>query len=477
MDESADREIQKTDGKAVQFKTLEQRHKEALERCADDFSSWATKVAADSISEEIDRPKAKKEHGGVFATTDQYTTQKHPSGLSPSLENTILAVAELRIKPRYDVFHNKIVFEGHPNLDEGDFESACLVIRHRISYTKRFEPSKETMYDAVARIAHGYRFDPVVDYLDSLKWDGRKRIDSWLSVYCGADDDSLNRAFGRKFLLAAVRRVKQPGCKFDSIMVLEGKQGTLKSTLGRVLAGDENFSDADILESEKREQQELCEGTWIYEIAELSGLHKSDVEKVKAFASRQEDKARPAYARRVSIRKRTCVFLGTTNSDQYLQDQTGNRRFWPVPIIKVDIEAVRRDRDQLWAEAVVGEATGEALYLPEELWPAAEARQESRLISDPWADMLWMFREETDIIKFAENSAGSVQCLPDESGISCWRVSSEYILSTILKTPPEKQNTAQAKKLKGIMQNFGWQHKDFRFSGKVAKGYMRKRGR
>jgi len=196
---------------------------------------------------------------------------------------------------------------------------------------------------------------------------------------------------------------------------------------------------------------------------------------VKTFASRQEDKARPAYAHRVAVRKRTCVFLGTTNSEEYLQDQTGNRRFWPVPIIKVDIEAVRRDRDQLWAEAVVAEATGEPLYLPEELWPDAEARQESRLISDPWADTLWMLREEPDIINFAETSAGSVQCLPDESGSLCWRVSSEYILSTILKIPPDKQNPAQAKKLKPIMQNFGWQHKDFKFSGKVAKGYMRKR--
>jgi len=334
MDETEEAPAALTDARVFQFKTLEQRRQEALERCVDDFSRWATKVAADGISEKIVRPEAKKRDGEGFDITPHYTTQKNPSGLSASLENTILAVAELGIKPRYDVFHNKIVFEGHPNLDEGDFESACLVIRHLISYRKRFEPSKETMYDAVARIAHGYRIDPVVDYLDSLKWDGRKRIDTWLSVYCGADDNPLNRAIGRKFLLAAVRRVKQPGCKFDNIIVLESKQGTLKSTLARVLAGDENFSDADILESDKREQQELCEGTWIYEIAELSGLHKSDVEKVKAFALRQEDKARPAYARRVLIRKRTCVFLGTTNSDQYLQDQTGNRRFWPVPIIK-----------------------------------------------------------------------------------------------------------------------------------------------
>jgi predicted P-loop ATPase len=471
MDEHADRLV--SDGKAGQFKTLEQRHKEALERCADDFSRWATKVAADGVSEKIARPKTKKINGPSFETTAEYVTQKNPSGLSPSLENTIRALAELGIKPRYNVFHNRIVFEDHPDLDEKDSESACLVIRHSISYRKRFEASKETVYDAVARIADAHRFNPVVDYLDRLEWDGRKRIDTWLSAYCGAEDNPLNRAFGRKFLLAAVRRAKQPGCKFDNIMVLEGKQGTLKSTLGRVLAGNENFSDADILESDKREQQELCEGTWIYEIAELSGLRNSDVEKVKAFASRQEDKARPAYARRVSNRKRTCVFLGTTNSDEYLQDQTGNRRFWPVPIIKVDIEAVRRDRDQLWAEAVVAEASDEALYLPEELWPDAEKRQESRLISDPWADKLWMFREEADITQLAKTSA--VQCLPDESGISSWRISSEYVLSTILKISPEKQTPAQAKNLKAIMQKFGWQHKDIKFSGKVAKGYTRQR--
>jgi predicted P-loop ATPase len=474
MDEHDDRLV--FDGKVVQLKTLEQRHKEAFEACAADFSGWATKVAADNISEKFagHKTEGKKQDAGTFAITSNYTTQKNPSGFSASLQNTILAVAQLGIKPKYDVFHNKIIFEGHPNL-EGDFESVCLVIRHRIAYEKRFEPSKETMYDAVARIAHDYRFNPVLDYLDGLKWDSRKRVDTWLSVYCGAEDNPLNRAFGRKFLLAAVRRVKQPGCKFDNILVLEGKQGTLKSTLGRVLAGDENFSDADILESDKREQQELCEGTWIYEIAELSGLRNAEVEKVKAFASRQEDKARAAYARRVSSRRRTCVFLGTTNSDEYLQDQTGNRRFWPVPIIKVDIDAVCQDRDQLWAEAVVAEATGEALYLPEELWPDAEKRQESRLIPDPWADKLWMFREEAGIIEFAKISAGSVQCVPDESGISCWRISSEYILSTILNISPEKQNTAQAKKLKAIMRNFGWQHKDFKFSGKVGKGYTRKR--
>src|SRR5262249_49566476 len=249
-------------------------------------------------------------------------------------------------------------FDGHPKLLPGEFGMVCLCIRQLIAHKKGFEPPKEAVIDAVTRIALNYRFNPALDYLEGLRWDGRPRIDTWLSDYCGADNNPLNRAIGRKFLLATVRRARQPGCKFDNIIVLESPQGTLKSTLARVLACDENFSDADVLASDKREQQELCEGVWIYEIAELSGLHKSEVEKVKAFASRQEDKARPAYGRKVEIRARTCVFFGTTNDNEYLQDQTGNRRFWPVAIVKVDIEAVRRDRDQLFAEAVAAEATG-----------------------------------------------------------------------------------------------------------------------
>ena len=320
---------------------------------------------------------------------DQYSSRKNPSGHAANLQNTIRAVAELGIKSRYDVFHNKILFEGHPSLD-GDFENACLIVRQLIAQQKEFEPSKDTMHDAVTRIALEYQFNPILDYLDGLKWDGQKRIDTWLTVYLGAEDTPLHRAMGRKWLLAAVRRVRQPGCKFDNIPTLEGPQGSLKSTLVREMAGGrENFSDADILQSDKREQQELCEGVWFYEIAELSGLHKGEVEKVKAFASRQEDKARPAYARRVSVRPRTCVFVGTTNDDEYLQDQTGNRRFWPIRIGRIDIEAFRRDRDQLFAEAVVGEATGESLVLPEELWPDAAALQDSRVVSDPWAEIGW----------------------------------------------------------------------------------------
>jgi predicted P-loop ATPase len=171
----------------------------------------------------------------------------------------------------------------------------------------------------------------------------------------------------------------------------------------------------------------------------------------------------------------TIHLIGRLVESFYLQDQSGNRRFWPVAIVRVDIQAFRRDRDQLFAEAVVAEATGEPLYLPENLWPDAEQRQESRLIVDPWTDNLGMLREEEDIANFAPGTSGSIQSVPDESGILHWRVSSEYISSSILNIPPDRQNNTQCKKVAAIMRKFGWELKDFKFHGKVGKGYTKKR--
>jgi len=411
---------------------------------------------------------------------DHYQTKRHPSGLAPSLENTLRAILEFGIVPRHNVFHNKILFNEHADLLDGEFENACLVIKHRIAHQRGFEPSKDIVIEAVTRIAMANRFNPIIDYFDSLRWDNHERLDRWLTTYCGAADNKLNQAIGRKFFIALVRRVNQPGCKFDSIMVLESPQGFLKSTFARALAGDGNFADAEILQSNKREQQELCEGVWVYEIPELSGLHKSDVERVKAFASRQEDKARPAYARTVQSRPRTCVFLGTTNDREYLMDSTGNRRFWSVPIDKIDIDAFQRDRDQLFAEAIAAESSGEPLFLPEALWPDAQVRQHSRMIPDPWIDLLAMFRDNDATANYAPEFKASFgtenphfALRTNESNLSYWRVSSEFILTSILKIPPDRQTNAQAKKLATTMRNFGWQTKDFKFGSKTGKGYWK----
>ena len=293
----------------------------------------------------------------------------------------------------------------------------------------------------------------------------------------GAEDNLLNRAIGRKMLIAAVRRVRQPGCKFDNIVIFEGPQESGKSTLVRVLAGEGNFSDAEILNSDKKEQQELCEGVWFYELAELAGIHRSEVERLKAFASRQEDKARPAYGRSVVIRPRTCVFVGTTNDKHYLQDRTGNRRFWPVEIGRIDIEGFRRDRDQLFAEAGVAEAADEGLELPKEVREDLKRLHNDRMIDDPWAEKLWMFNHAEDVNRFWSNNASNVvDVAPNESGVMFWRIPSETILSVILGIKPELQNNAQFKKVAGIMTQWGWRSRDVKFSGRTRKCWVREKG-
>ena len=150
--------------------------------------------------------------------------------------------------------------------------------------------------------------------------------------------------------------------------MLEGPEGRGKSETIRILAGDDNFSDQTILPLHDKEQQEALQGVWLYEIADLTGIGRAEVEKIKAFASRTVDRARPAYGRSRVDRPRRCVFFATTNNETYLKSQTGNRRFWPIVTGQIDLDALRRDRDQLWAEAAEVEAKNNNLMLPASLW-------------------------------------------------------------------------------------------------------------
>jgi len=191
-----------------------------------------------------------------------------------------------------------------------------------------------------------------------------------------------------------VRRAFEPGTKFDQIVVLEGAEGRGKSTALEILAGRDNFSDQKILGLGDREQQEATAGVWLYEIGELTGMRKAEIEHVKAFASRTVDRARPAYGRFRVDRPRRTVFFATTNRDDYLQSDTGNRRFWPVATSHVDLQALARDRDQLWAEAAAEEARGASLVLPEKLWKLAGEKQSERLEGDEWFELIARYLAE-----------------------------------------------------------------------------------
>lgn len=240
---------------------------------------------------------------------------------------------------------------------------------------------KEKIADALTAVLTRHSYHPIRDYLNGLTWDGVPRLDRIIIDYMGAEDSELNRAMSRKHFVAAVARVFNPGCKYDYCLIMSGAEGIGKSTLLRVMGG-RWFNDS-ITTLEGKEGMEQLRRAWVVELGELSSIKRSDVEQVKAHLSKQVDIYRAAYARRVLEHPRQCVFCGTTNEALFLKGDTGNRRFWVIPVVaelrkyKDWSEAIRRDRDQLWAEAVHYYKQGEPLYLSEELEAQAKQRQQN----------------------------------------------------------------------------------------------------
>lgn len=243
---------------------------------------------------------------------------------------------------------------------------------------------KEKIADALTAVLTRHSYHPIRDYLNGLTWDGVPRLDRIIIDYMGAEDSELNRAMSRKHFVAAVARVFNPGCKYDYCLIMSGAEGIGKSTLLRVMGG-RWFNDS-ITTLEGKEGMEQLRRAWVVELGELSSIKRSDVEQVKAHLSKQVDIYRAAYARRVLEHPRQCVFCGTTNEALFLKGDTGNRRFWVIPVVaelrkyRDWSEAIRRDRDQLWAEAVHYYKQGEPLYLSEEL--EAQAKQRQRDFND-----------------------------------------------------------------------------------------------
>lgn len=262
---------------------------------------------------------------------------------------------------------------------------------------------KEPASDALSNLALRDRRHPVRDYLRGLKWDGKKRVDTWLAKYAGAKCTELNSALGRKFLVGAVRRIMQPGVKLRAMPILEGEQNIGKSLVFKTLAVRPDwYTDSLELGCDPKEVIELTEGKWIVETPELSGMSNRDVEHVKAMISRDVDKARLAYGRFSTEVPRQFVLGGTTNTDEYLKDRTGNTRFWGIKVKKPDIEALEHDRDQLWAEAVVLEANGEAhwldtLELQDLAKASAQKREEQTPLEEKWIALFQQAKKAGDI--------------------------------------------------------------------------------
>lgn len=346
-------------------------------------------------------------------------------------------------------------FHGHKTLARckwKDVYDADLLFSIQERYG--IEIAKTKIQDAADHIAHAHRYDPIREYLEALAWDGTPRLDTWLLDYAGADSDSIyTREAGRKVLLAAVARTFRPGTKFDCMLILEGPQGVGKSSVLRELCPDPAwFMDSHLsIGRTHKEAAEALRGKWIVEVAELAAFRGAATESLKAFLSQQQDDYRPAYGRETVSFPRRCVFFGTTNETEYLQDATGGRRFWPVRTTGgLRWAALREVRDQLWAEAVVAYQGGESLVLGHQAGGLALEAADDRYEGDAWDSIIDLY----------------FQTYPDTT-----KVTSASLAYGALGIPANRMSRADEFRLGKILRRRGWTSKPLKGADGVKRRY------
>jgi predicted P-loop ATPase len=251
--------------------------------------------------------------------------------------------------------------------------------------------SRDIGGQAVEAISRERKFHPVREYLAGLVWDGKGRLSTWPQRYLGVRPEPSMEpyvsAVGARWMTSGIARIYQPGCKADHCLILESPQGRLKSTTIRTIAV-RWFAD-EISDLGTKEAAQQTQGVWIFELPELDAMSRTESSRIKAFMSRSTDHFRPPYGRRVIDIPRQCIFAGTVNHSDYLKDETGGRRFWPLVCGAVDIDALRGDVDQLWAEARVRFEDGAPWWLDSpELTRAAVDQQADRYEGDAWDSLI-----------------------------------------------------------------------------------------
>ena len=365
----------------------------------------------------------------------------HSIVLSPNMSTVCWILENEKAPIQYDQFSGQILASIKGKREAwSDHRSLEITESLQRKYLELRSLSKHTVDQAILLYAKKHSCNQLTEKLDSLNWDGKPRLDTWLINYCGvAQDNCYTREAGKCWLLGAVKRAYEPGSKFDYCLVLEGRQGIGKSMLLRILSCG-HFQE--VIDFNGKDALMVLGGAWIAEIGELSALKKSDMEVVKGFLTKECDRFRPPYGKLVESKPRTVVFAGTTNKDDYLRDETGNRRFLPVYCHEIRIEEFQQDRDQLLAEAVHRYRQGESLLLSKEAQHIANDEQRARLHEDSWRER---------IAKYVADKAFVVR---------------DEIFTHVLGMPePRQWHRGHETRVGTILRELGWQKKRGRGPG------------
>lgn len=318
-----------------------------------------------------------------------------------------------------------------------------------------FEPREDMTIKAVKEVSEMLGRHPVQEYLHGLKWDGTKRLSHWMADLLGAEQNEYTAAVGTKWMIGAVARVHaEPGrlVKMDNVLILEGGQGAGKSTVVALLA--KPWSAESHFDIGSKDGYQQLRGVWIYELAELDAFNKAESTKAKAFFTTSEDNYRPSYGHRTQKFPRQVVFVGTTNQDQYLKDVTGNRRYWPIRCGEINLQALEKIRDQLWAEALHLYRAGTPWWVLPTESDVFHYEQENRFQDDAWESVI------VDYLNTPEQRTtehySTAEILRDALGFQVHQMK-----------PPEMTRVGL------LMKRIGWTKTRFRKNGKLVWAYMR----
>jgi len=347
---------------------------------------------------------------------------------------------------KYNKFANQISFNypapWHDEPQEYWVDSDVIECRRWMDQRLSMPFSKTVMEDAALQAAMTYKWHPVRDWLNSLRWDGEARLDRMLIDYAGSPDTLYVREVTKNTLIAAVARVFEPGCQHDSMLVLEGKQGTGKTSMVRILGG-KYYADIKIDLMNLKDTIQCMQGRWILEASELEFMKRNEAQAIKRFLTLTHDITRFAWARYDQEYPRQSVFIGTVNPDReagYLSDTEGNRRYWPVATSKIDLQALSRDRDQLFAEAYHRYKQGEKWHIKDALiLKTAIDEANLRVGKDPWEETiaLWLTGDHANLI-------------------------SSYIADQALSLKGNQFNKHYSNRLGKIMEKLGYEQKQKR---------------